>query len=84
LKEEDKISLSMRTLRRQPSMADLTAGRKRGEALREAMKENAEVTAMNEREKARIAKRQSGMWGSRHSRLGIRQVVYLLGNGFSG
>jgi hypothetical protein len=55
----EKHPLSMRTLRRQPSMADLTIGRRRGEGIREAMKENDERgTGMDKV----VTKRQSGIW----------------------
>jgi len=55
----EKHPLSMRTLRRQPSMADLTIGRRRGEAVKEAMKENVERGTGMERF---VTKRQSGIW----------------------
>lgn len=57
----EKHPLSMRTLRRQPSMADLTIGRRRGEGIREAMKENDERGTGMERE-PKLTKRQSGLW----------------------
>ena len=57
----EKHPLSMRTLRRRPSMADLTAGRRRGEALREAMKENGDRAGFMERD-PKITKRQSAIW----------------------
>ena len=42
-------------------MADLTAGRRRGEALREAMKENGDRAGIMERD-PKITKRQSAIW----------------------
>jgi len=57
----EKHPLSMRTLRRQPSMADLTIGRKRGEGIREAMKEN-DVRGSGAEREAMVTKRQSGLW----------------------
>jgi hypothetical protein len=59
----EKHPLSMRTLRRQPSMADLTIGRRRGEGIREAMKENDERgTGTGVEREPRLTKRQSGLW----------------------
>jgi hypothetical protein len=61
----EKHPLSMRTLRRQPSMTDLTAGRRRGEALREAIKENGDRIVEKEQ---RITKRQSAICKTMDSR----------------
>jgi hypothetical protein len=46
-------------------MADLTAGRRRGEALREAIKENGDRVVEKE---SRITKRQSAIWKTMDSR----------------
>jgi hypothetical protein len=61
----EKHPLSMRTLRRQPSMADLTAGRKRGEALKEAMRQREKENGAT---KDVASKRHSGAWKSLGSR----------------
>jgi hypothetical protein len=61
----EKHPLSMRTLRRQPSMADLTVGRKRGEAFKESLKENARE---NGGTRDVSSKRHSGAWKSLGSR----------------